>query len=165
MGYDGKKWAQIPIDAVLRHVRGPVPAEVSEADIATMHMWYNHPDSGATHDARLRSAIAAVFRAHATAPKPYQPTPPPPSSARPENGSATMADAIKAIAAACRPTDHGTMAEAFAAIHTILSTLVAEREAQGRRDERVREAARKLGSETYDVALSALAAALGEDGR
>ena len=50
------------------------------------------------------------------------------------------------IAAACRPTDHGTMAEAFAAIHTILSTLVAEREAQGRRDERVREAARKLAS-------------------
>ena len=76
-----------------------------------------------------------------------------------------LAAELTKIAAACRPTDHGTMAEAFAAIHTVLSTLVAEREAQARRDERVREAARKLGSETYDVALSALAAALGEDGR
>lgn len=80
-------------------VCSPLPAEVSEADIDTMHMWYNHPDSGATHDARLRSAIAAVFRAHATPPKPDQPEWAPPSSARPENGSATMAEAARDVAA------------------------------------------------------------------
>ena len=74
----------------------------------------------------------------------------------------SLSDALAHIAAV------GTgvaMKAQWNALHTILSTLVAEREAQGRRDERVREAARKLGSETYDVALSALAAALGEDGR
>ena len=74
----------------------------------------------------------------------------------------SLSDALAHIAAV------GTgvaMKAQWNALHTILSTLVAEREAQGRRDERVREAARKLGSETYDVALSALAAALVEDGR
>ena len=46
-----------------------------------------------------------------------------------------------------------------------MTTLFSRHLTPARRDERVREAARKLGSETYDVALSALAAALGEDGR
>ena len=116
MAYDGKKWAQRPIDD-LDAALAPFTDPQQEGE---------------------KSAPAAM-------------TP--------------LAAELTKIAAACRPTDHGTMAEAFAAIHTVLSTLVAEREAQGRRDERVREAARKLGSETYDVALSALAAALGEDGR
>ena len=232
--------ASAAVDAVLEHVRGPMPAGLTIGmSSAAIQAYREGPgDIVERMDRALTAALAA-------APQPDQPMPPPPSSARPENGSETMAGAARdvaaedfaimlrrmiwqtrkatgddsmkvlsgqaeallsrhgmvgnplradwptpqpgeapqegeksapaamtplaaeltKIAAACRPTDHGTMAEAFAAIHTVLSTLVAEREAQARRDERVREAARKLGSETYDVALSALAAALGEDGR
>ena len=157
-------------------VCSPLPAEVSEADIDTMHMWYNHPDSGATHDARLRSAIAAVFRAHATPPKPDQPEWAPPSSARPKNGSATMTEALKAIMALRNEWGGGTLGDAAQAIHTVLSTLVAEREAQARRDERVRAAAHgvRMAAECMTGwhewprmtnALSALAAALVENGR
>ena len=50
-----------------------------------------------------------------------------------------------------------------------MTTLFSRHLTQARRDERVREAARELASTTHDAAawraLSALAAALGEDGR
>ena len=119
MGYDGKKWAQRPIDDL-------------DAALAP----FTDPQQEGEKSAGVASAAPAAMT--------------------------SLSDALAHIAAV------GTgvaMKAQWNALHTILSTLVAEREAQGRRDERVREAARKLGSETYDVALSALAAALGEDGR
>ena len=61
MAYDGKKWAQRPIDDL--------------------------------------DAALAPFTGQATAPKPDRPTPPPPSSARPENGSETMAEVARDMAA------------------------------------------------------------------
>ena len=134
---------------------------------------------------RMRHLGAAL----AAAPKPDRPTPPPPSSARPENGGETMADALKAIAALRNEWDGGTLGDAVQAIHTVLSTLgdavhaihtvlstlVAEREARARRDEAIRTAAKAVetaakkdrppwANELLRV-LSALAAALGEDGR
>ena len=119
MAYDGKKWAQRPIDDL-------------DAALAP----FTDPQQEGEKSAGVASAAPAAMT--------------------------SLSDALAHIAAV------GTgvaMKAQWNALHTILSTLVAEREAQGRRDERVREAARKLGSETYDVALSALAAALGEDGR
>ena len=55
-----------------------------------------------------------------------------------------MADALKAIAALRNEWGGYVLGDAAQAIHTVLSTLVAEREARARRDERVREAAGEL---------------------
>ena len=132
MAYDGKKWAQRPIDDL-------------DAALAP----FTDPQQEGEKSAGVASAAPAAMT--------------------------SLSDALAHIAAV------GTgvaMKAQWNALHTILSTLVAEREAQGRRDERVREAAGELtkrlegwGDQESSAyariwrALSALAAALGEDGR
>ena len=89
----GSDWLLV-VDAVLRHVRGPMPSGLTIGmSSAAIQAYREGPgDIVERMDRALTAALAA-------APQPDQPMPPPPSSARPENGSETMAGAARDVAA------------------------------------------------------------------